>query len=105
AVPRIREGVHREDDAPGARNENCRWRCGRNRVHFGDCLGVHVCQSAKTAAWPLMERFMQSATLLIRWIPKSPLWSGVYLVAVLALLPLLAVFLVVNGFLGALRAR
>jgi len=52
-----------------------------------------------------MERFMQSATQLIRWIPKSPLWSGVYLVAVLALLPLLAVFLVVNGFLGALRAR
>lgn len=52
-----------------------------------------------------MEKFMQSATQLIRWIPRSPLWSGIYLVAVLALLPLLAVFFVVNGFLGALRLR
>jgi hypothetical protein len=48
---------------------------------------------------------MQSASQLIRWIPQSTLWSRLYLVAVLALLPLLAIFFVVNGFINAVRNR
>jgi len=48
---------------------------------------------------------MQIAAQLNRLIPRSTIASQVYLVAVLALLPLFLLFFVLNGFVNAFRSR
>jgi hypothetical protein len=48
---------------------------------------------------------MQIAAQLDRFIPRSTIYSRVYLLMVLAMLPLFVLFFIANRFVNAFRSR
>jgi hypothetical protein len=52
-----------------------------------------------------IEVNMQSTGQLDRLLPRSVVWNRMYLLTVLLLLPVLAVFFFASGFVQALRSR